>query len=524
MASQLTDSQITDIVLGTEPAPNVLSDNRTAAEKFSDRQWRLDNLYCIRDADGNKIRFRMNVSQQDLLDNVWYMNLILKARQLGFTTFVCILFLDVCLFNSNVRAGIVAHNREDAQEFFEDKVAFAYDNLPDSLRAARTADTDRANKLALNNGSSIRVGTSLRSGTLQYLHVSEFGKICAKYPEKAREIVTGALNTVHAGQYVFVESTAEGREGYFFDFVSEAEKRQLSGIKPNPMQFKLHFYPWWKCPTYTTDPRGVSIPSRLQDYFHELATKEGIHLTAGQKAWYVMKEETQEEDMFREYPSTPGEAFKASVEGAYFKTQMAKLRGGRRITTVPYVPGIPVNTGWDLGRNDENVLWFHQYVAREHRLIDYYENSGEDLAHYVKVMQERGYTYGNHYLPHDAKQRRVQSESVEDLLCDMGLKNIVVVPKTEDLVLSIDETRRFLSLCWIDAEKCDRGITCLDSYRKEWNIKTGSFINHPLHNWASNGADGLRSLACGYGIQPPGSEPEEDWRATRRPASYRRSH
>ena len=124
------------------------------------------------------------------------MNAILKARQLGFTTFIQLFMLDAAVFNKNVRAGTIAHNLLDAQTIFRDKVKFPYDQLPETVRASVPTITDSATELVLANNSSIRVGTSLRSGTLQYLHVSEYGKLCAKYPEKAREVRTGALNTV----------------------------------------------------------------------------------------------------------------------------------------------------------------------------------------------------------------------------------------------------------------------------------------------------------------------------------------
>ena len=95
------------------------------------------------------------------------------------------------------------------------------------MSVARSAVQDSVDPLTFGNNSSVRVSTSMRSGTLQYLHVSEFGKICAQAPEKAREIVTGALNTVEAGQFVVIESTAEGQEGAFYEMAQHARARAL---------------------------------------------------------------------------------------------------------------------------------------------------------------------------------------------------------------------------------------------------------------------------------------------------------
>ena len=104
-------------------------------------------------------------------------NLILKARQLGFTTFLQLFMLDACLFNSNVRAGTVAHRLDDARVIFRDKVKYPYDNLPEGLKAVIPIGRDSADELIFANNSSIRVSTSMRSGTLQYLHISEYGQL-----------------------------------------------------------------------------------------------------------------------------------------------------------------------------------------------------------------------------------------------------------------------------------------------------------------------------------------------------------
>ena len=76
-----------------------------AADLLSDWRWRLSNLYFITDKEGRRVQFGMNWAQESLFDNMHYCNAILKARQLGFTTFIQIFMLDACLFNDNIRAG-----------------------------------------------------------------------------------------------------------------------------------------------------------------------------------------------------------------------------------------------------------------------------------------------------------------------------------------------------------------------------------------------------------------------------------
>ena len=199
-----------------------------AKRNLADQAWRLNNLYKIQTKDGRIVPFRMNWAQQDLFDDLWYRNLILKARQLGMSTFIGVLQLDTVLFNDNIHCGTIAHDRESVEELFNRNIKATYDRLPEWLRQARPEESSTAKKLSFPNGSSIRVATSLRSGTMQILHVSEFGKVCAKYPDKAKEIVTGSFESVSTDGLIFIESTAEGREGYFYEYSQQAQANPVS--------------------------------------------------------------------------------------------------------------------------------------------------------------------------------------------------------------------------------------------------------------------------------------------------------
>src|SRR6516225_8937606 len=132
-----------------------------AVELLSNKLWRLSNLYYIKDKTGDKVLFKPNWAQLELM-KPHYLNIILKARQLGVTTFHALLFLDTCLFNHNINAAIIADNKPNAKEIFIDKVKFAYDCLPDWLKQMAPAKRDNVNELRFENGSVFRVGTSLR--------------------------------------------------------------------------------------------------------------------------------------------------------------------------------------------------------------------------------------------------------------------------------------------------------------------------------------------------------------------------
>ncbi len=282
---------------------------------LGDWRWRLNNLYQIKDEAGRQITFRMNWAQQQLWDRMHYMNVILKARQLGFTTFIQLFMLDACLFNRNIRARTIAHTGDAVEEIFREKIKFAYDNLPEALREAIPTVGDSAKVLAFKNGSSISVGQSGRSGTYQYLHVSELGEICARFPDKAEEIRSGALNAMHPGGVVFIESTAKGKLGLFYETCEDAQELQRQSVELGLLDYRFHFFPWWRHPGYTLD-EPVPDSDKLTEYFAGLE-KHGITLTDGQKAWYGKKARSQKGSIKSQFPSTPDEAFEGA-EGVFF--------------------------------------------------------------------------------------------------------------------------------------------------------------------------------------------------------------
>lgn len=473
-----------------------------AVDQFSDWRWRLNNLYWITDKDGRKTQFRMNWAQEALFNGMHYQNVILKARQIGFTTFIQIFMLDAAVFNSNIRAGTIAHTLNDAQVIFRDKVKYPYESLPDQIRAAVPVVKDSAMELMLANNSSIRVGTSLRSGTLQYLHVSEYGKLCAKYPEKAREVRTGALNTIDAGQVVFIESTAEGQEGHFYDLTQSARSKERAGSVLTALDFKFHFFAWWQNPGYEIDPVGVPIPEEYARYFDKLRDEQGIDLSARKRAWYVKKAETQASDMKREYPSTPDEAFEASIEGAYYADQLAATELQRRIGAFPAVDGIPIESAWDIGVGDYTSIWLFQRVRSRYRMVGYIQNCGEGMAWYIAEMdrlaRERKWTLGTPYWPHDGKVREWGSGKSRYEQFNELVKSWPVIVPAIGVDDGIAAVRRIFSLCDFDEEACSEGLKALRAYRKEWDEERGIWKDKPRHDWASHGADAFRTMATRF--------------------------
>lgn len=452
----------------------------------------------------------MNWAQKILWDELHTCDIVLKSRQLGITTFFCLLLLDKVLWENNIQAGIIAHTLDDASNIFKDKLKFAFDNLHPGIRPLFKVVGDSAKELSFANGSSIRVGTSLRSSTLQYLHISEFGKVCAKDPEKAREIITGSLNTVQSGQNIYIESTAEGKEGRFFEMCQSARAR--IGKPHSPLDFKFFFLPWWKHFEYTIGV-DVNIPSDLKEYFDKLHL-EGIKLSDPQKWWYVKKWETQREDMCREFPSTPDEAFAASKDGYWYASYIKELYDSGHVTNVSYDRALPVHTAWDLGQADSMSIWFFQINRSDDiNIIDFWQKNNTPLDQVSIILKSKGYNYGTHIWPHDAKARDRAGITFEQQARPLGLSGIVLEP--HGFLDGINLVRSTMSKCWFDKNRCIEGLKLLETYQKRWSNALGGWTSEPVHNDSSHCADSMRYLCAGVKRISTSSSLENDYKALR---------
>jgi len=480
-----------------------------------DQKWRLSHLYKIKDKEGNVVDFKPNWAQLTLL-GAHNLNIVLKARQLGITTFHALLFLDYCLFQPNTNAAIVADNKDIAREIFVDKVKFAYDNLPQFVRDMCCAYRDNVHEMRFANGSVFRVATSLRGGTLQLLHITEFAKVCMENPTKANEIISGALNAVQAGQFVCIESTARGREGHFYNLCKGAQALQDSASTLGTLDWKLWFFSWWQHPDYQIDATNILISKEMEEYFDGLECK-GIILKPEQKAWYIKKMQTQGEYMKREYPSTPEEAFETANEGFYFSKMIAEARQQHRICHLPYDENALTYTSWDIGVGDSTAIWVFQLIGKEIHCIEYYENSDEPLAHYVKWLKSKPYIYEKHFMPHDAASREKGSgKSYADLARASGLK-VDILPRDSNEMFGIECLRSMLPRFFFDQSKCDKGIKAVESFRKEWNEKLGCYREKSYHDWASHGSKSL--IYCSEAVLRTSSGAgmtAEEWNRMRR--------
>lgn len=189
-------------------------------------------------------------------------------------------------------------------------------------------------------------------------------------------------------------------------------------------------------------------------------------------------------------------SFTAAVRGAYYAKDLEQADKEERLRVIP-IEKVETHTAWDLGIDDATAIWFYQTVGREVRVIDYYEASGVGLEHYAKVLREKPYIYGNHYLPHDAEVKELGTGvSRVETLAGFGIRATVVpLQRVED---GINAVRQLLPRCWFHSVNCKQGIEALRLYRKEWDDKTQTFRQKPLHDWTSHASDAFRYLATSY--------------------------
>lgn len=189
--------------------------------------------------------------------------------------------------------------------------------------------------------------------------------------------------------------------------------------------------------------------------------------------------------------------FDTATPGSYYGSLLAEAEKSepKRITRVPYDPGLQVFTAWDLGIDDYTAIWFFQQVGREIRVIDYYETSGVGLPVVVReAIADKPYIWGGHHLPHDVEVRELATgRSRKDTLQGLGLNNIIV-GEAIDPEERINAARQILPLCWFDEERCALGLNRLRAYRKRWNRSTNSYTG-PLHDENSHGADAFGEFA-----------------------------
>lgn len=263
---------------------------------------------------------------------------------------------------------------------------------------------------------------------------------------------------------------------------------------------------------FITTPRGANhakttydLGRSESDWFAQVLTVDDTNVFTKQaleKELRELKYELGPEQGQAQFDQEYQCSFHSALIGAYYGEALRRADAEGRIGRVPIDRGVLVHTSWDLGVSDSTSIWFIQCVGKERRIVDYYEGSGVGLDTYAQVLQDKAkqhqITYGIHYFPHDIEHRELGNSGLSrsDTLRGLGIKaKVVPLHNVND---GINATRRMLDFAWIDEKRCERGVATLRNYQRAWNEKTKMFSDAPLHNWASHGADALRTFAAGH--------------------------
>lgn len=266
---------------------------------------------------------------------------------------------------------------------------------------------------------------------------------------------------------------------------------------------------------FISTPRGknhfydlMCMARNNKDWFSQVLSIHDTGVLTEADIDQIRSEGVNEELIQQEYYCS----FNRGVEGSYYGRLIEKARQERRICSVAYEPRSPVHTAWDIGYGDSTSVTFWQEIGGEVRIIDFYENQGEGISHYLKLVQSKEYLYGTHYLPHDAGSGSIQTgRTLQDIMWEQGLKTTILERET-DIQTGIEAVRNLLNIAFIDENKCRHLLKCLENYHKKYNDKAQCYSESPVHDWTSHAADSMRYVANAriqFGRGPGSLTPEK---------------
>ncbi len=248
-----------------------------------------------------------------------------------------------------------------------------------------------------------------------------------------------------------------------------------------------------------------------KNHFYDLYMRALQEMKNGNTEWFAATypaNETKvlpEEELKAQQENMDEEAYaqeflcdwSASVRGAFYSAQMLRCRKEGRILRIPYESGLPMFTAFDIGVDDYTAVWFFQCFRNEIRLLRFEQWRNVGLLDVVQEISKMPYIFGTMFLPWDADMREKSTAKTPAMLVeDLGFE-VEVVPRTS-LLGGIGRVREVFSQFFFDEINCAEGIDCLENYTKKVNPKTMEFMETPLHNEYSHGADAMRYLAQAY--------------------------
>ena len=363
-------------------------------DKFRDPIWRIGSLYSIRTRDGKVIPFRPRPQQLKVLTMIFRHRfkriIILKARQIGFSTLLGVICADQLCWNTGKQISLVDKTQEDARQKLKNITMLAYESLHPDLKTRFVVSRANAGEFGVRfheyeeaQASTLFAGTHARGGANSFLWISEWGFVQCEDLRRSEEILTGAIPSAKDGIVIVETSWRGGRGGHLWDIVKKALETPEEQKQPD--DWRVVFFPWQDDPAYC-DAEARPLTEETLRYF---ADKPGFSL--GQMSWYQRAREQYGLFIKREFPTALEECFQTPIEGAIYAEIIDRLRACGAVRPAVVDTSSLVHTAWDLGSPINTVAWYFQLVGAEIRVIDC--DSDLDLTPVQRVarMLTKGY-------------------------------------------------------------------------------------------------------------------------------------
>ena len=477
-------------------------ERRTAFERgaLGDPVWRLANLYECQNQDGETVRFVPSPEQRLVIWCIfvlgWQRIIIPKARQLGMSLMLSLICLDQMLFKEGFRASWIDKTRPDARKKLKDKMLFAFDRLPESVREGVTINRRTLDEFAvqskgeeLSPESLVSVGINYRGGTVEGLVCSEWGWIQAYDRLRSKEINDGALPAVERASegWCVVETTWEGGlDGELGPYVAEALR--VPEEQKGRRSWRILFFGWHTDRLYRQSHGYVDAESAK--YFQE-AEAMGLVLEHEQKLWYAERRRTKSR-VKAEFPSFAHECWDSMPEGSIYGAWIERAKDAGRINDFQTDTRWPVHTFWDLGLPINTVCWLIQVTPQEIRVLDVQMELDITLVERWARLRAKGFTFGTHYLPWEADAAGTTGIKDVDEFRRVCGPNVRIVPVTHNKWTAITATREMFGRFVFHATNCEVGLEHLKRYRAERATSSGIAKDVPVHDKYSHAADAFR--------------------------------
>ena len=354
--------------------------------RFDQKEWRLSHVYEIVNKDGNRCTMTPNIVQMRLIGSKSLRKLILKARQMGVSTFCLLNQYDNAITNPNTTAAIIAHEQDAIRKLFripQRAHKYTHDFLkPEIDRGGGSQYEMFFPKI----NSRIYCDLEIRGDTIHDLHISEMAFI------KDQDKVKASLQAVPiTSGRVSIESTANGIGGLFYDMWHDPDQ-----------PFEKFFFPWFIFPEYALETDPIQLTDEEKDFVKKAKAHFGMEIRAAQIAFRRYKQRELKDMFLQEYPEDDQQCFLSSGHAAMDlfilkelvdQARQPTFNDGRTLLYAPYNNGhlyaCGVDTAEGVGGDASAACMFDVNTREQVGVMAHNRMKPYDYAHALFRFCER---------------------------------------------------------------------------------------------------------------------------------------